>query len=252
MLWSVFAMDLLQGLSSLVFVPFCILSDPFYFYLWLSLPFLSPYLSSYHILSFFPQLFYSVLPFFSFCLWAENGLKWMRSGRAVNTVIIWLLPALLKAEDALPVATLCFLSWESQPQEQTEKLICPEDERVDRHAYCAYYWVKHTKTQVELELIKNEIILGETAMICPWITAVSGSACGRSFFLSGWLFNTCWDIREIMWDGVDLIQHRHLQHTHTNSCTLWGSGISPPALEECSTWFSDTDGISLVSHLPCR
>lgn len=83
-----------------------------------------PLYSFYHSYFSFPPLdsfsshlsdFSSVLCFFSsfhsflFCLWAENGLKWMRSWRAVNTVIIWLLPALLTAEDALPMATLYFI-----------------------------------------------------------------------------------------------------------------------------------------------
>lgn len=46
----------------------------------------------------------------------------MRSWIAVNTMIIWLLPALLTAEDALPMANLCFIiSGDSQGQWKIER-----------------------------------------------------------------------------------------------------------------------------------
>lgn len=96
--------------SSSPFLPFCVLSDSF------SLDLSdSPFLFSVSLFvflsfssSFFNSSIHSLLSFL-FCLWAENGLKGMRSWRAVSTVIIWLLPALLTAEDVPPLATLCFI-----------------------------------------------------------------------------------------------------------------------------------------------
>lgn len=118
MLWSVFALWLAARCSLSLSIFSLSHLFPSAFFLKLSpcissttlLTFsLSPYLSSYPFL----QFLYSFFLFL--CLWAENGLKWMRSWRAVNTVIIWLLPALLTAEDALSMATLCFvISGESQ------------------------------------------------------------------------------------------------------------------------------------------
>lgn len=80
------------------FFPYAFSSPSFSFY-----PFDSPYLFSVSLFVFlaFSSFFSSyssidsILSFF--CLWAENWPKWMRSWRAVNTVIIWLLPAPLKA-----------------------------------------------------------------------------------------------------------------------------------------------------------
>lgn len=197
----------------------------------------SSYLVSLHIcLSCFSFCSSSV----HYCLvfhWAENGLKWMRSGRAVSTAIIWLLPARLKAEDALPTATLCFaFSRESQAREKIEKLICAA-EQTDGQRSCGgligntnSMWLKKiafqmkqrslrlqkTKTQ---RLINGEMISDRPVLrwlLCLLMCVVTDFSRQRGFF------NTCWDIREIMWDGVDLIQQQHHQ------CTLRGSGIFPP------------------------
>lgn len=76
---------------------------------------LTPYLSFYPFIIFFNSPIHPLFSFF-FCLWAENWPKWMRSWRAVNNVIIWLLLAPLKAKDALSMATLYFViseeNWE--------------------------------------------------------------------------------------------------------------------------------------------
>ena len=88
------------------FVPCCIFSES----LWLSLPFLClPICLPTRFFFFFSVPLFTLFFYLFFCLWAENWPKWMRSWRAVNTVIIWLLPALLTAEDALSMATLCFV-----------------------------------------------------------------------------------------------------------------------------------------------
>lgn len=65
------------ALSSLVF---------FLSSLWLSLLFLTPDLSLYPFIIFFNSSIHSLFSFFH--IWAENWPKWMRSWRAVSTVIM--------------------------------------------------------------------------------------------------------------------------------------------------------------------
>lgn len=95
----------------LLFIPSHLCSLLHFF--WISLTLLtfslSPHLSSYPFLHFFSIPLFTLFFYLFFCLWAENWPKWMRSWGAVNTVIIWLLLALLTAEDALSMATLCFV-----------------------------------------------------------------------------------------------------------------------------------------------
>lgn len=112
-LCSFFLTSLLHSLTP--FFPYAFFLCLFPFISLTLLTFFSDFLFIFLPFYYFFQFFYSP-SFFFFCLWAENWPKWMRSWRAVNTVIIWLLLAPLKAKDALSMATLYFViseeNWE--------------------------------------------------------------------------------------------------------------------------------------------